>query len=213
MTRRTLSQSGLSVVEVLLVLATIALLAAFLLPAMTRTHVHSHRISCTSSLKQIGVAYRLWSNDHEDKYPFASTNAAGSLAFVNSPQVFRHYLVMSNELVMPKILVCSSDDKRTKALDFAALSNSNVSYFVGLDADESQPQTILSGDRNVTGGTLVSGFMRVFTAQSAAGWSTNIHVNAGNVGMGDGSVQQLTSPGLSRLVQAQTLPTTRLAIP
>jgi len=55
--------------------------------------------------------------------------------------------------------------------------------------------------------------MRFFARTDNAGWTADIHVNAGNVGLADGSVQQMTSPGLQKQLEMQTLPVIRLAIP
>ncbi len=204
----------MTLVEVVVVLATVVLLLMTFVTRVTRCKNRSPRISCTSNLKQVGLAYRLWSNDHEDQFPFASTNDAGTFRFANSPQVFLHFSAMSNELVMPKVLVCLEDKKRVKAADFTQFSNANLSYFVGLDAREDQPQSILSGDRNVTGGTLSNRFMRRFTSTSEAQWTDEIHRKNGNIGLGDGSVQQVNSQGLNALIQAFTnVSVVRFAIP
>ncbi len=214
MKTNTHDQSGLSLVEVLFIVVTVAAVLAVLLPMLTRPRPKGGtRIRCTSNLKQVGLAYRLWSNDHEDQFPFASTKAESSMAWVNSPQVFRHFQVMSNELVTPKVLVCPNDSRRTKTADFVNFANTNLSYFVGLDAHEAQPQSILSGDRNITGGTLSNGFMRRLSSNSLAGWETNLHQGSGNLGLGDGSVQQVTAQSLQRQLQAQPLPVIRVAIP
>lgn len=210
---RTYRKSGLTIVEVCIVVAALAILASLLMPAVTHCGPSAERMTCVNNLKQIGLSYRLWAGDYGDQYPFASTNATSSLAFANSPQVFRHYAIMSNELNTPKILVCPADTKRTRATDFVKFSNANVSYFVGLDAIETDPQRFLSGDRNITGGTLSNGFMRFLDRTNTAGWTADIHVNAGNVVLADGSVQQMASLGLQQQLQMQTLPVIRLAIP
>lgn len=141
---RTHRLHGLTLVEILIALATVALLIV-LLVSLSNSRQGSKgrapRISCVSNLKQVGLAYRLWSNDHEDQFPFASTNAGGSFRFANSPQVFLHYVAMSNELVTPKILTCFEDKERSKTADFTQFSNKNLSYFVGPDAREDQPQS------------------------------------------------------------------------
>ncbi len=205
---------GWTVVEVLLVIATAVLVAAVLLPMLARTHRHPpHRVQCANNLKHAGLAFRLWANDHDDQFPQTSTSSNSSIAWANSPQVFRHFSVMSNELVTPKVLVCSFDSKRTKAADFTNFSNANLSYFVALEADESKPQRLLSGDRNLTGGTLSNGFLRTLTSNTLAGWTTELHNKAGNVGLSDGSVQQVTGMLLQRQLQAGDLTAIRLAIP
>ena len=206
---------GLSLIEVIFVIATVAVLAAFLLPSLAHPQPkNSGRIGCASQLKSIGLASRLFSNDHEDQFPSAVSNElGGSLQYENSPQVFRHYEALSNELVTPKILICRADRTRNFAQNFqTSLSNSNISYFVGLHAQEDKPERFLSGDRDINGGVLSNDFMRVLQSNSVAGWAGIIHAEGGNVGLADGSVQQFTKVNLQRQLQVQDLPVVRLAI-
>ena len=83
----------------------------------------------------------------------------------------------------------------------------NTSYFVGIDASETQPVTILSGDRNIN-----PNFWNQNKSYPGQKWSgtlaagdptftTDVHNNAGNIGLGDGSVQQLNSAGLLKQFQ------------
>jgi type II secretory pathway pseudopilin PulG len=207
-------QGGLSILEVLVVLACLVVLVILILPGFARPKDRNYtRIKCANSLKQMGISYRIWANDHEDKFSFVSTNADSSLAWVNSPEVFRHYQVMSNELVTPKVLICGADKERKMATDFVQFSNANLSYFVGLDAREDTPNSILSGDRNITGGTLSNGFLRVLRPGTAVEWTKEIHQNTGNIGLGDGSVQQVTTVRLRQQIALQTNAFIRLAVP
>ena len=52
--------AALTLVEVLIVIAALALLAAILLPALAKAKRRASKISCVSQLKQIGIAYRVW---------------------------------------------------------------------------------------------------------------------------------------------------------
>lgn len=215
------ARRGLSLVELCLVIATIALLLVAFLPMLARSRARSSKISCTSCLKQVGLAYRMYAGDHNDTYPFALAMASGgTMELSNSPQVFRHFQAMSNELVSPRILLCPEDRNRKKVapnqwgiIGFENLSNGNLSYFVGLDADESKSERLLSGDRNITGGTLSNGFLRLLKPSTPAGWTSEIHPNAGNVGLADGSVIQTDARALRRQLQTNTLAIIRLAIP
>jgi hypothetical protein len=212
---------GISRLEILVVIAFVALLVSFLIPAGSHRggRERARRISCTANLKQVGMALLRYENDHQNRFPWMvpsevnPTNTSGSLEHVQSPEVLRHFAVMSNELITPKLLFCPADGNRVRQSSFAQLSNSNLSYFAGLDADESKPQRILTGDRNITGGALSNGFLRLLKPTDEAGWSPGLHKRAGNIGLADGSVQQVTELALRRQLQASELPLIRLAIP
>jgi competence protein ComGC len=220
MNLKCLHRKGLSVVEILVVIAILFVLVAIFLPISTneRSATRARRISCVSNLKQVGLAARLYANDHDEQFPwmvstnFNPTNTSGSREFTNSPQVFLHFLAMSNELNTPKILHCPSDEKRERGTNFATLSNRNLSYFISFEADERDPNRFLSGDRNITGGSPSNGFLRVFTPTTMAGWTTELHNLAGNVGLSDGSVQQVNVQRLQNQVSMQTR-NFRIAVP
>lgn len=180
------------------------------------------RINCVSNLKQIGLAFRMWANDHDEKFPMqlsASGTNGGTMEFNLSGEVWRHFQIISNEINTPKVFVCQEDKKRSRTGDWGAFSNnSHLSYFVGLDADETMPQTILSGDRNVISPTVkpVKGVLNI-TTNDRVEWTKAIHKEAGNIGLADGSASQATSLQLSKQFQVALVSTTqavhRLALP
>ncbi len=108
----------------------------------------------------------------------------------------------------------------------ASKNNLCTSYFADKDADETFPGMLLSGDRNICQDTTAvnpgpsspgygfspdgtaGGFTAFFgtnapnlTPNQNAGWTAKMHQNGGNIGLADGSVQQVTSAGLRTQMQ------------
>ena len=135
--------AALTLVEVLVVIAVLFVLAALFLPSLARNKPQG-RSMCINNLKQIGLAYVVWANDHNDKFPMqVSVTNWGAKELVLTEDVAGVFRTMSNDLVTPKLLVCPSDKGRIAATNFAAgFSAKNISYFVGLDAATNHPPKV-----------------------------------------------------------------------
>ena len=211
-------EQGFTALEIIVVIAVVVLLAVLLLPSTARPKIREPGITCVSNLKQVGLAARMWSNDNGEKFPWqVSTSTNGTLELVNGPSVSPHFLAMSNELNSPRILACPADVKRAKVARWSEFDDKHLSYFVGLDADETRPQSILAGDRNITGGVRVTNTVFLFTSNSLVGFTKDLHDTSGNIALGDGSVQQLVPRAFRNQINAALLssdqPALRLAIP
>jgi type II secretory pathway pseudopilin PulG len=111
-------------ISIAMLVLVVPILAAMLLPALAKAKYRAQQVSCVNNMKQIGLAARMYANDHGDKFPPS-------------------FLAMSNELNTPKILTCPSD-KRTRAETWSGFNTANVSYvFLTPDLDESKtPQPV-----------------------------------------------------------------------
>jgi len=204
--------SALTLTEVLVISVVVAVLAALLLPAF-RHHDGGQKIRCVNNLKQIDLAARIFATDNGERFPMeVPVKEGGSKEFVQFGLVLPHFLVISNELSTPKLLVCPRD-QRQEAADFKELRGENISYFVGLDASQTNSQTLLAGDRNITNGSPGNDRILFLTTNQPVGWTRDIHENAGNVVLSDGSVQQLSSGRLQEALRDSSVATNRLAIP
>lgn len=206
------STRAITLIEALVVLAVIALLLGMLLPALRPPRVRVKAINCVNNLKQVGIAFRIFATDHHDLFPQRlSTNAGGTLEL--DADIAAHFRALSNELAIPKMLACPLDS-RPSARDFGAFAASNVSYFLGMEADEMQPQMILSGDDHLTtnGVRIKSGWLLPQT-NLLVGYGSDRHAGCGYVVMSDGSAMQLSPARLEGMLRSSPNFTNRFLLP
>ena len=172
----------------------------------------------------------------------------GTIPLVNLPnaaagRVWAHYMVMSNELGSAKIITCPGDRNKLNnmkadfgtgttgyntglagsaavgtAVPAGAGRDAATSFAIGLSGDETQPNTILTIDRNINNtvnnytlsamGTVSYAYATATPLNTRASWALATAVGgvtagayghhdlAGNYGLADGSVQQTTTSGL-----------------
>ena len=218
---------GFSLIEAMLVTFILAVLIAVFLPRLMRPRRVS-RIGCVNNQKQIGLAFRSWAGDNGDKFPMElSVTNGGTKELVGGHSVYVHFRVMSNELSTPKVLFCPNETnaKRKPAIVFdigtplgavqIPLTNDlSVSYFIGMDANQTNSAMILSGDDNLTvaGKPPKPGLLPLWTNTPVA-WTSKRHDSHGNVALADASVRVPNNQEFRQILNNTGHATNRLAMP
>jgi prepilin-type N-terminal cleavage/methylation domain-containing protein len=227
-------KKAFTLIELLVVIAIIAILAAMLLPALAAAKKKAQKINCVNNLKQVGLAFRIWEGDNSDRFPMNVPPPSGPTFSLANTTTYNQWTpanmglyeytvfqVMSNELSTPKIVACPSDT-RTAAVNFnnsgfavagtTVFNNLSVSYFIGVNAVDTNPQMILAGDRSIStssAGTPVTdnvvvnlGTNGYNVAPVSIGWATGVqHDKSGNIALSDGSVQSGSSASFRSQLQ------------
>lgn len=62
-------QQAFTLIEFLVVIAIVAILAAMILPVLTRSREKARATQCVSNLRQWGITFRIYADDNEDFLP------------------------------------------------------------------------------------------------------------------------------------------------
>lgn len=116
------SQRGFTLIELLIVIAIIAILAAILFPAFAKARESARRSSCSSNLKQIGLAFMQYTQEYDESYPCGWQDLSQAAPY--QPKTGRGWAGQIMPYVKStQILKCPSDSTQ------ATGSNAVVSYF------------------------------------------------------------------------------------
>lgn len=203
-----------TLIELLIVIAIIAILAAMLLPALNQSREKARGIRCTSQQKQIVAAFLMYADDFQQNMPVYHTNSAWSRSLLNAK-----YLTEKGKVIVcpsTNVIWNSSDNidqyytygvfrpdtvagktqyltyMKTKWGESFIVDTKNNRMLVASKV-KAPSQAFLLGDTYTGLGTKAGGSYWCFTpealyAKEAAGFSLN-HSRRGNLGFFDGHVE------------------------
>jgi prepilin-type N-terminal cleavage/methylation domain-containing protein len=102
-------QSGFTLVEILVVIAIIALIIGLVTPTLFQGQERAHVVACQNNLKEIGTTILLYKGSHENRFPSAS-----GIRFFLEP--WRTHEIEHTEK-NAKIYVCPGDTQGTFVVD------------------------------------------------------------------------------------------------
>lgn len=218
--------SGLTLIEVLVVICVIAILSALLLPSFGGGSHHPNRVVCMNNLKQINLGFLIYANDYNNKFPMqVPVTNGGTMEFIYSGHVFPHFEKEMKHLREPqeiqplKVLVCPNDKKRQIATNYEALNDLNISYFLNADAYcttnfINPSQVIFDGERDLSlNHQPVKAGLLAVTTNGDLSWTGELHSKGGNLAFVDGHVEWSKENELNSLIQKQPAATNRFCIP
>jgi hypothetical protein len=209
--------SGLTLIEVLVLILVLAVLTAILLPPLTHLRWIDPGPNCMSNQRQITLGFLMFKDDNKGEFPWqlsATNGGAAELIGDGHP---------SSQLDYVKYLgsyICPADTTKQVATNYTTFGDSNTSYFVNVKATTNNSSlTILTGDRylEVKGKPVNPGLFN-YSTNMVLSWMRGFHRNAQNKPIGglsfaDGHAQFVGSDDLNSFFQKQMLPTNRLAVP
>ncbi len=97
--RKSLSINNFTLIELLIVVAIIAILAGMLLPALNQARGKAQAISCNGNIKQMGMFHTLYAQDWNDYFPtpYLSYRTGTGAEWYYQMKLVAHYLQKRND--------------------------------------------------------------------------------------------------------------------
>lgn len=132
------ARRAFTLIELLIVIAIIAILATILFPVFARARENARRSACMSNLRQIGLAFAQYTQDYDETYPvFMAFSLPGLTTISSWDQSIAPYAgVTVDPNASPTIFKCPSDSiarttatngGRSYAVPMVAIGNNDYS--------------------------------------------------------------------------------------
>lgn len=216
---------GFTLMELLVVMAIIAVLASLLLPVISRASIRARQAWCASNLRQIGIGLTVFADAHQGRYPWqvpvfeggsAERNLQGMIhggTFLRSSAAFQ---AASNELSHTRIVSCPGTSTRW-APSWNQLRPAHVNYAVNLRSEPGRTDSVLAVDDNLSIPPVPASQARRAT-NDVVSWTPERHADRGTALFADAHVAitrnvRLPAPASGPFPARPFLPRTEAPIP
>jgi prepilin-type N-terminal cleavage/methylation domain-containing protein len=105
------ADAAFTLIELLTVIAVILVLAALVLPVVSKAKSESQRGTCVSNLRQISLAIKMYADDNKDVLPqLGRPSSAGDFVWIGFRLMVQNYLgIHSQATPHDKVFVCPAD--------------------------------------------------------------------------------------------------------
>ncbi len=154
---QSIRRRGFTLLELLAVIATIAILAALLLPILNRAKIKAQRTNCFSNLRQLGIAWGMYASDNNDALMASSPDRpevwvqgdmtkpleAGDLNLVREGKLYRYAQNVG-------VYHCPADKGKTvNGQTIATVRSYSMNCFMGARDPDLGPIPSSAGDKFV----------------------------------------------------------------
>lgn len=147
---RSRQRHGFTLIELLVVIAIIGILAALLLPVLSKSRGTARKAACANNLKQIGLANAMYMGDFDDNFPYAGRDFAGGFAGFGWDKALYPYIQGGDAPSMAEWLTYTNG-LATDLYQCPAASTERTAALHNRAAQDYAMPTIVNNSRNAIG--------------------------------------------------------------